>query len=255
MKKLLLMIALLSSSLYLSAQDKLTKKTGEEIQVKVLEITPELVKFKNFDNLEGPTISIYKREVFMINYAGGTKEIITPIPVKPQTPPQPQPIFNTNQPTPVAPNPQPEEPAPYMMKLNGPRFGVTYISRGELTRKLEERYDITSPVITQFGWQFETQIFNIEGGPSGLIEFVPLIGGLDQGIFLPSASLICGLRAGSGLELGFGPNVSAAGTGVVLAVGTSFTTGNVHFPFNFAVVPSRDGARFSLMCGFNYRKR
>src|SRR5688572_13988778 len=255
MKKLLLMIALLSSSLYLSAQDKLTKKTGEEIQVKVLEITPELVKFKNFDNLEGPTISIYKREVFMINYAGGTKEIITPIPVKPQTPPQPQPIFNTNQPTPVAPNPLPEEPAPYMMKLNGPRFGVTYISSGELTRKLEERYDITSPVITQFGWQFETQIFNIEGGPSGLIEFVPLIGGLDQGIFLPSASLICGLRAGSGLELGFGPNVSAAGTGVVLAVGTSFTTGNVHFPFNFAVVPSRDGARFSLMCGFNYRKR
>src|SRR5688572_13711970 len=164
MKKLLLMIAILSSSLYGSAQDKLTKKNGEEIQVKVLEITPEMVKYKKFDNLEGPTISIYKREVFMINYAGGTKEIITPMPVQPQTQPQtqPQPIFNTYQPTPVAPNPLPEEPAPYMMKLNGPRFGVTYISRGELTRKLEERYDITSPVITQFGWQFETQIFNIE---------------------------------------------------------------------------------------------
>jgi hypothetical protein len=236
------------------AQDTLVKKNGEELQVKVLEITPDLVKFKRFDNLEGPTISVYKREVFMIRYAGGTKEIITPMPVQPQPAPA-QPLPNAYKPTPVAPNPQPEEPAPYMMKLNGPRFGVTYIANGALTRKLEERYNHISPVITQFGWQFETQIFNIEGGPSGLIEFVPLIGGLDQGIFLPSASLICGLRAGSGLELGFGPNLSAAGTGVVLAIGTSFTTGNVHFPFNFAVVPSREGTRFSLMCGFNYRKR
>lgn len=253
MKKLLLLALLVLNAAWCLAQDTLVKKNGEEIQVKVLEITPDLVKYKKFDNLEGPTISVYKREVFMVRYAGGTKEIITPMPVQPQT--QALPPANVYKPTPVAPNPMPEEPAPYMMKLNGPRFGVTYISRGELTRKLEERYDITSPVITQFGWQFETQIFNIDGGPSGLIEFVPLIGGLDQGIFLPSASLICGLRASSGLELGFGPNVSAAGTGVVLAVGTSFTTGNVHFPFNFAVVPSRDGARFSLMCGFNYRKR
>ena len=258
MKKLLLLTCLLLNAAWSLAQDKLTKKNGEEIQVKVLEITPDLVKYKKFDNLEGPTISVYKRDVFMINYAGGSKEIITPMPVQPQPAPAPvpvQPLPNAYKPTPVAPNPLPEEPAPYMMKLNGPRFGVTYIASGELTRKLEERYDITSPVITQFGWQFETQIFNIDGGPAGLIEFVPLIGGLDQGIFLPSASLICGLRAPGGLELGFGPNVSAAGTGVVIAAGTSFTTGNVHFPFNFAVVPSRDGARFSLMCGFNYRKR
>jgi hypothetical protein len=254
MKKLLLLTLLFFSAAWSFAQDTLVKKTGEEVQVKILELTPDLVKYKRFDNLEGPTISVYKREVFMIRYANGVKEILTPQPV-PAQPPVTNPVQSTYKPTPVAPNPQPEEPAPYMMKLNGPRFGVTYIANGELTRKLEERYDITSPVITQFGWQFETQIFNIEGGPSGLIEFVPLIGGLDQGIFLPSASLICGLRAPSGLELGFGPNVSAAGTGVVLAVGTSFTSGNVHFPFNFAVVPSRDGARFSLMCGFNYRKR
>ena len=255
MKKLLLLTCLLMNAAWCLAQDTLVKKTGEEIQVKVLEITPDLVKYKNFSNLEGPTISVYKREVFMVRYAGGMKEIITPMPVQPQAAAPSQPLPNAYKPTPIAEGPKVEEPAPYMMKLNGPRFGVTYIASGELTRKLEERYDITSPVITQFGWQFETQIFNIDGGPSGLIEFVPLIGGLDQGIFLPSASLICGLRAPAGLEFGFGPNVSAAGTGVVLAVGTSYTTGNVHFPFNFAVVPSRDGARFSLMCGFNYRKR
>ncbi len=256
MKKLLLFLFTMLNAAWCLAQDTLVKKTGEELQVKIVEITPDMVKFKRSDNLEGPLVSVYKREVFMIKYANGAKEILNPAP----QPAQPAPVspykpIPMPAPTPVAGPTEPEEPAPYMMKLNGPRFGVTYISQGKLTRRLEDEYEISSPVITQFGWQFETQIFNIDGGPSGLIEFVPLIGGLDQGIFLPSASLICGLRAKSGLEIGFGPNVSAAGTGVVIAAGTSFTTGNVHFPFNFAVVPSRDGARFSLMCGFNYRKR
>ena len=237
------------------AQDILVKKNGDELQVKILEITPDLVKYKNFNNLEGPTISVYKRETFMIRYANGTKEVLTPQPVQ-------QPVAQpTVKPTPVAPTPVApppaalNEPAPYQMKLNGPRFGVTYIASGKLTRKLEERYEITTPVISQFGWQFETQIFSIDGGPSGLVEFIPLVGGLDQGIFLPSASLMFGLRAHGGLEVGFGPNFSAAGTGVVIAAGTSFSAGNVHFPINFAVVPSRDGARFSLMLGFNYRSR
>lgn len=253
MKNLLLVTILFLNAVWVMAQDTLIKKSGEELPVKVLEITPDLIKYKHFNNLEGPMISVYKREVFMIKYANGVKEVITP--QAPTQAPQPvaQPAF---KPTPLAPPPpESNEPAPYQMKLNGPRFGVTYIATGKLTRRLEENYDITSPVITQFGWQFETQIFSIDGGPSGLVEFIPLVGGLDQGIFLPSASLMFGLRAKSGLELGFGPNASAAGTGVVIAAGSSFSAGNVHFPINFAVVPSRDGARFSLMLGFNYRKR
>jgi len=253
MKKLLLLFALLATSLWSMAQDTLIKKSGEEIQVKVLEITPDLVKFKNFNNLEGPTISIYKREVFMIKYVNGAKDILTPQAPQPPVAPLTQPV---NKPTPLAPPPAAlNEPAPYQMKLNGPRFGVTYIASGNLTRRLKEKYEINTPVISQFGWQFETQIFSIDAGPTGLVEFIPLVGGLDQGIFLPSASLMFGLRALSGLELGFGPNLSAAGTGVVIAAGTSFSAGNVHFPINFAVVPSRDGARFSLMFGFNYRSK
>jgi hypothetical protein len=252
MKKLLLLVIVLSSSFYALAQDVLTKKNGEELQVKVLEILPDHIKYKRFDNLDGPIISVYKREIFMIKYANGVKDIFSsPLPA----PLQPSPTY-VAAPTPIAPPKQPEEPAPYQMKLNGPRFGVTFISTGKLTERLKERYDVSSPVISQFGWQFETQIFNIEnGGPSGLVEFIPLIGGLDQGIILPSGSLMFGLRGDSGLELGFGPNVSAAGTGVVIAAGASFTSGNVHFPMNFAVVPSKDGTRYSLMFGFNYRKR
>jgi hypothetical protein len=237
-----------------NAQDIITKKNGQEVQAKVLELTPDLVIYKRTDNPDGPTVSVYKQEVFMIKYANGVKDIITP---QAQPQPKPMPVAPPliQQEVKVAAPPQPEEPAPYQMKLNGPRFGVTYITKGELTRRLKEEFDASSPVISQFGWQFETQIFNIEGGTSGLVEFIPLVGGLDQGAFLPSASLLFGLRGGSGMEVGFGPNISPAGTGVVLAVGTSFTSGNVHFPVNFAVVPSKEGTRMSLMFGFNYRKR
>lgn len=248
MKRALLLTWFFLITLITFGQDIITKKTGEEIPAKVLELTPDLVIYKRADNLEGPTVSIYKHEVFMIKYANGVKDVLSP-----QL--QPKPTPPVRQEVKVAAPPQPEEPAPYQMKLNGPRFGVTYISGGKLADELADKYGATSPIITQFGWQFETQIFNIEGGPSGLVEFVPLIGGLDQGAFLPSASLMFGLRGESGLELGFGPNLSPAGTGVVLAAGASFTSGNVHFPMNFAVVPSKHGARFSLMFGFNYRKR
>ena len=246
MKKILLLNLFLLMSLFASAQDVITKKNGQEVSAKILELTPDLVIYKRADNLEGPTISIYKHEVFMIRYANGVKDILAPLP---PASPKAMPV------TPVAEAPQPEEPAPYQMKLNGPRFGITYITEGKLTERLEEEFDATSPLITQFGWQFETQIFNIEGGPAGLVEFIPLIGGLDQGAFLPSASLMFGLRGSEGFEFGFGPNISPAGTGVVLALGTSFTSGNVHFPLNFAVVPSKEGTRLSLMLGFNYRKR
>jgi hypothetical protein len=252
MKRAILLSLSLLASLFAAAQDVITRKDGQEIAARILELTPDLVIYKRADNPDGPTVSVYKHEIFMIKYANGVKEILTPQPPQKPAPVAPLPA---PQQVKVAAPPQPEEPAPYQMKLNGPRFGVTYITEGKLTRRLAEEFDATSPVISQFGWQFETQIFNIEGGPTGLVEFVPLIGGLDQGAFLPSASLMFGLRGESGMELGFGPNISPAGTGVVLAAGTSFTSGNVHFPVNFAVVPSKDGARFSLMFGFNYRKR
>jgi hypothetical protein len=43
-----------------------------------MEITTNEIKYKKFDNLEGPTISILKSEVFMIKYQNGTKDVINP---------------------------------------------------------------------------------------------------------------------------------------------------------------------------------
>ncbi len=60
----------------------ITKKTGEDITVKVLEVTTSEIKYKKFDNLDGPTFSILKSEVLIIRYKNGTKDvfnIVTPV--------------------------------------------------------------------------------------------------------------------------------------------------------------------------------
>lgn len=57
------------------AQDVLHKNNGEKILCKVLEITPELVKFKKTAISESPIYTMYKSEVKMIIFSGGYKEI------------------------------------------------------------------------------------------------------------------------------------------------------------------------------------
>lgn len=58
-----------------NAQDVIIKRSGDEIQSKVLEITSTEIKYKNFDHLDGPMRSVLKADVFMIKYENGTKEL------------------------------------------------------------------------------------------------------------------------------------------------------------------------------------
>lgn len=220
------------------AQDILIKRNGDELEVKVLEIDLQVVKYKRFDNLEGPIISIAKADVFMIKYENGTK--VTMNEVRPAIQ---QPVYAQH-------TGYPQE----NLKLGGPRLGFTILSQKYIDH-ISNDYDTNvNAFMTQFGWQFETRVFTLENGTSGLFEFVPLVGGLEQGKFLPSLSALVGIRGAKGLEFGVGPNVSLGGAGLVLAVGTNFQSQGVNFPVNFAVAPSKDGARFSLLFGFNSRK-
>lgn len=57
------------------SQDTITKRNGVIIPAKVLEISSTDVKYKNFDNQNGPTYSIFKSEVLMIHYENGNKEV------------------------------------------------------------------------------------------------------------------------------------------------------------------------------------
>ncbi len=59
----------------LFSQDVITKKSGEDIQAKVLEVTTSEVKYKKFDNLNGPVFSILKSELLLIRYENGSKDV------------------------------------------------------------------------------------------------------------------------------------------------------------------------------------
>jgi hypothetical protein len=234
------------------AQDLLTKRSGEEINVKIVEITPSEVKYRRTDNPDGPLISLWKSDVFMVRYANGTKEVFGPKPAAPVVPEVPATTTGLPPTGTTVPGDAPVLPDP--IHLDGPRVGFTVLSNGVKSRANENGADISN-FITQFGWQFETRLFRMPNGVSGLVEFVPLVGGLDQGQFLPSLSTILGVRGPQGMEFGVGPNLTPLGASLVLAVGTSFTSSGINFPVNLAVVPGRDGVRASLLLGFNARRR
>lgn len=68
-----LTLAVFASTVF--SQDVITKKTGEDISAKVIEVTQTLIKYKKFDNVDGPLYSILKSDVLIIRYENGTKDI------------------------------------------------------------------------------------------------------------------------------------------------------------------------------------
>lgn len=57
------------------AQDNIIKQDGTEIKAKILEVGSVEIRYKKTANLEGPTYTIEKNEVFMIQYANGTSDL------------------------------------------------------------------------------------------------------------------------------------------------------------------------------------
>jgi hypothetical protein len=139
------------------------------------------------------------------------------------------------------------------LELAGPRFGVTMLSQGVID-KLKERDITIGSTMSQFGWQFEKQFYNNGDGVTALSEWVPLLGGLDQGVVIPSLSWLVGLRTKEGAEFGVGPNITPAGTALVISAGVTFRAGVLNVPMNFAVVPTKDGTRVSVLSGFTLRR-
>ncbi len=77
MKKIILSLVFLVGLGTTYSQDILVKKNAEEVKVKVLEINSNNIKYKSFNNLEGPTYTINKNEVFFIKYKNGQKDVFT----------------------------------------------------------------------------------------------------------------------------------------------------------------------------------
>jgi hypothetical protein len=96
------------------------------------------------------------------------------------------------------------------LNLSGPRMGVTLFTgkaAADFKRAENQGGLNATPVMFQFGYQFETTYLN-QGGLQALFEFIPIITGLDQGHFIPSISFLHGLRSNrNGFEFAFGPAV------------------------------------------------
>ena len=150
-----------------------------------------------------------------------------------------------------------ETPIIKPLKLSGPRVGVTYVPNIE-SYKLGEKFNDSSltpnPIVTQFGWQFEWNYFETIGGSAGLFEVIPLIGGLDQGLIIPSLNLLTGYRDASGFEIGAGPSLNLLNSGFTLACGYNFRSKHMNFPVNIAFTKSKEGARVTFLVGFTKRQ-
>lgn len=150
--------------------------------------------------------------------------------------------------------PAPGVPPPAKsLSLAGPRFGITMLT-DDTIQKLHERDIDVGSTISQFGWQFEHEFYSKQDGPTVLNEWVLLMGGLDQGVAIPSLNWLVGLRTKEGAEFGIGPNITPAGVALAVAAGVTFRAGVINVPMTFAAVPSRYGTRVSVLTGFVLRK-
>lgn len=155
----------------------------------------------------------------------------------------------------------PETVSQEPLKLSGPRFGLTAAGGGQA--QFLEMMGV-NPIMSQFGWQFETRYYSTSSGYQALIEFIPLIAGLEANNTALSLNVLAGFRTPNGFEIGVGPNFAVRGlwstnpigtTSMVFALGQSFKVDEINIPVNIAVSPSANGFSITGLVGFNIRTR
>ena len=89
-RSLLLLLAAICGVFTAAAQDLIVKTDSTKVEAKVIEITPENVRYKRFSNPEGPTYVLPVVEIHYIRYANGETEYYTrSVPAMPLTPATP----------------------------------------------------------------------------------------------------------------------------------------------------------------------
>ena len=129
-RTILLSLAALCCALTAAAQDLIVKTDAAKIEAKVIEITPEAVRYKRFSNPDGPTYVLPVAQIHYIQYANGEKEYYTKtIPATPLTPATPAtPATSTVPATPATPA-VPEAPA--VQPASGGRYVLNQDEIGE----------------------------------------------------------------------------------------------------------------------------
>jgi hypothetical protein len=161
-----------------------------------------------------------------------------------------------------------QEAAPRTLLFFGPRLGISAVVQNprdfsdEMQSLLGDWSRKYFPVYSEMGIQAQ-QLFPLGSTRSYLtFQQTVLLGGLDQGMPLPSAYMTLGYRLPFGLELGLGPYVTVASPGgtpvfalsIVYALGWTFVTPGFSVPVSllFIPLPSYVNPRFSLQSGFSF---
>jgi hypothetical protein len=77
MKNITLFFILSIFSFDAKCQDIIITLSGDEIKTKVIEITSAELKYKKYENINGPIYNILKSDVLMVKYENGSKDIFT----------------------------------------------------------------------------------------------------------------------------------------------------------------------------------
>ena len=77
MKILTTFLLVFSAQLYVFSQDLMILRNGDELKVKVTQVGVEDVSYKRFDNLQGPSYTVKKWDIYKIKFDNGTEEIFT----------------------------------------------------------------------------------------------------------------------------------------------------------------------------------
>ncbi len=183
------------------------------------------------------------------------------------------------------------------VNLNGPRFGIQ-VFQGQVADRLtaaksEGGFGMNYPVMSVFGYQWETQYISA-GDFQALFEFIPTVNGIETGNPSFSLTVLHGMRY-DGWEFGFGPafrvtrmgqgyydesdnwvlsdevpqgvnaelitNIDSRGpvklnTGLILALGKTIHSGYLNLPINvyWSPSPQLNSNIFGVILGFNIAK-
>lgn len=75
-KAIVILIITLCCATIVKAQDLIIKNDKSELKSKVVEITETSIKYKKWENIDGPIYNVSKNDVFMIVYANGKRDMI-----------------------------------------------------------------------------------------------------------------------------------------------------------------------------------
>lgn len=136
--------------------------------------------------------------------------------------------------------------------LSGPRFGFTTFT-GDLAKR-RAAADMSN-IMSQFGWQFETQVMSTSSGATALMEWVVLLGGVEQDELNMGVTWMAGFRTEGGLEFGVGPNLGVnkdgnRTTSMVVAAGSTLPFGDIYVPINIAAAFAEGGPRITTLIGW-----